>query len=78
MLLRLPAAHTNAESVHLIRHTTPEEKNKIFDEKKNFFFYFILILPPFPMDSSVTRFRIKSPVFKSHNLTVPSSPELTT
>ena len=27
VLLRLPAAHTNAESVHLIRHTTPRRKN---------------------------------------------------
>ncbi len=26
VLLRLPAAHTNAESVHLIRQTTPRNK----------------------------------------------------
>lgn len=29
--------------------------------------------PPDPPDSSATRFRMKSPVFTSHNLTVPSS-----
>ncbi len=74
VLLRLPAAHTNAESVHLIRHTTAEEKSS----KNDLFNQFYFILPPLPMDSSATRFRMKSPVFKSHNLTVPSSPELTT
>lgn len=29
--------------------------------------------PPDPPESSVTKFRIKSPVFTSHNFTVPSS-----
>lgn len=29
--------------------------------------------PPDPPDSSATRFRMNSPVFTSHNLTVPSS-----
>lgn len=75
VLLRLPAAHTKAESVHLIRHTTPKQNQIIRSKNLNFI---LRTLPPFPIDSSDTRFRIKSPVFKFHNFTVPSSPELTT
>lgn len=75
VLLRLPTAHTKAESVHLIRHTTPEQKNRSIIHTEDLL---RRTLPPFPIDSSDTRFRIKSPVFKFHNLTVPSSPELTT
>jgi hypothetical protein len=73
VLLRLPAAHTNAESVHLIRQTTPR-KNELI----KIYFQLFYHIPPLPADSSATRFRMKSPVFKSHNLTYPSSPELTT